>query len=83
MAKIVKFRTSKDDLIESLKYVLAKAEAGEIISFVLAAKCSDGNIATSWSKVDLGERNELVAHLQTDIMFDVMKANMDQLVEYI
>jgi len=51
--------------------------------FVFAAKCPDGNIATSWANVDVGERNELVSHLQVDVMYAVVEANVDRLVERI
>lgn len=83
MAKIVKFKTTQDNVVEALEELLQKARDGEIKGFIFAAKCPDGNIATSWSEVDIGSRGELNSHIQVDIMYDVMAANMDRLVEYI
>lgn len=83
MSKIVKFKTAQDNVVESLEQLLQKARNGEITGYIFAAKCPDGNIATSWCGVDVGERNELNAHVQIDIMYDVMAANMDRLVEYV
>ena len=83
MAKIVKFKTSQDDLVEALEYILERAREGEIRSFAFAAKCTDGNIATSYGNADVGTKNELLGHIQADIMYDIMKANIDQLIEYV
>jgi len=83
MAKIVKFKTSQDNVVDALEKLLEYAKNGEIQGFVFAAKCPDGNIATSWAEADVGTRSELNAHIQVDIMYAVMEANMDRLVEYI
>jgi hypothetical protein len=83
MAKIIRFKTPQDNLVEALENLLEMAKKGEITNFIFASKCSDGNIATSWSNADVGERNELVAHLQIDVMYAVVEANMDRLVERI
>lgn len=83
MAKIVRFKTKQDSVVEALEELLERANNGEIGEFVFAAQCPDGCIATSWSRADVGKRNELVSHLQIDIMYSVMAANMDQLVEFV
>jgi len=83
MAKIVRYKTRQDNLVEALEDLLRRAKDGEMTGFIFAAKCKDGNIASSWCNVDVGERNELNAHVQVDIMYAVMAANMDQLVEYV
>lgn len=83
MSKIVRFKTHQDNIIEALEQIVERAKNGEITGFIFAAKCTDGNIATGWSHVDVGERNELTAHLQVDVMMAVVEANMDRLVEYV
>ena len=83
MAKIIKFKTPQDNVVEALEKLLEYAKNGDVIGFIFAAKCPDGNIATSWSEVDMGTRGELNSHIQVDIMYDVMAANMDRLVEYV
>lgn len=83
MAKILKFKTSQDNVVQALEQLLEYAKNGDIQGFVFAAKCPNGDIATSWSEVDVGGRSELNAHIQVDIMYAVVEANMDRLVEYI
>lgn len=83
MAKIIRFKTRQDNIVETIEDLLFKAKNGELTGFVFSAKCADGNIATAWSQVDVGEMNELTSHLQVDIMYKVMEANMDKLVEYV
>ncbi|MGD9678426.1 MAG: hypothetical protein AB7V16_08795 [Vulcanibacillus sp.] len=83
MAKIIRFKTPQDNLIETLERILELARNGEIENFILAAKLPNGEVATSWSNADVGTRNELVSHLQLDVVYAVIEANMDQLVEWV
>ncbi|PWV90254.1 hypothetical protein DFQ01_14430 [Paenibacillus cellulosilyticus] len=82
MTNIVRLNTPQNNMIEALEFLLEKAKAGDIQSFVFAAKDkTDGNIATSWGNCDVGEQQELCSHLQVDIMYRVVEANMDRLIE--
>lgn len=83
MAKIIRLKTPQDNVIEALELLLKRAQEGQVISFIFAAKDPDGVIATSWSNADVGTRQELASHTQIDIMYAVIEANMDRLVEYI
>lgn len=83
MSKIIRFKTKQDDIIKALEGLLQIAKQEEITSFVFAAKCPDGSVATSWAEADVGTRNELVSHLQVDVMYAVVEANMDKLVEFV
>lgn len=84
MAKIIRFKpTVQDNLIDSLENLLERAKNGEFTSYVFASHCPDGNIATGWSNADVGQRNELCSHLQVDIMFSVVEANVNRLIEWI
>lgn len=76
MAKIIRLKTPQDNVVEALETLLERARGGEVLGFVFAAKCPDGNIATSWANVDVGGRNELTSHLQIDVMYAVVEANM-------
>lgn len=81
MAKIIRFKTPQDNLVEALEKILELARNGGIENFILAAKLPNGEVATSWFNADVGTRNELVSHLQLDVVYAVIEANMDQLVE--
>lgn len=80
MAKIVRLPMPTNSMVDALEYLLEQAKKGEITGFVFAAHCSDGNIASSWANVDVGDRQTLVSHLQVDVMYAVVDANMDRLL---
>lgn len=79
MAKIYRYKTSQNNCIRALKDLLERAERGEMTGFVFAANLPDGNIATSWTNVDVGERQYLLAHMQVDINQAIVEINADRL----
>jgi hypothetical protein len=83
MSKIVRFKTSNDSLVESLEGLLERAKNGEFMNYIFACNTSDGNIATGWCNADIGKMQELSSHLQCDIVYKMVEANMDRLVEYV
>lgn len=83
MAKIVRFKTPQDNVVEALEFLLDQAKAGQVERFIFAAHCPDGNVATSWANADFGERCELIGHAQADVMYAMVEANMDKLIEYV
>jgi hypothetical protein len=78
MAKIYRYRTSQNNCVQALKDLLARAERGEMTGFVFAASLPDGNVATSWANTDVGERQYLLAHMQSDITMAIIEANADR-----
>ena len=83
MNKIVRFKTSQDNLIEALEQLLERAKSGEFHDFIFACHTSDGSVATGWCNTDVGVMQELNSHLQCDIVYKMIEANMDRLVEYV
>lgn len=83
MAKIIRLKTPQDNMVEALEDILKMAKRGELTNYILAAKRSDGEVITSWANADVVERNELVSHLQIDVVYSVIEANMDKLVEFV
>jgi len=79
MAKIYRYKTSQNNCIKALRELLERAERGEMTGFIFAANLPDGNIATSWANVDVGDRQYLLAHMQIDINQSVIEANADRL----
>lgn len=78
MAKIYRYRTSQNNCIAALKDLLSRAERGEMTGFVFAANLPDGNVATSWANADVGNRQYLISHMQSDITMAIIEANADQ-----
>ncbi|WP_025692591.1 hypothetical protein [Paenibacillus zanthoxyli] len=83
MARIIRFKTPKDKLIDALEYILEQAKEGNLVNFAFASQLTDGAVATSYFNCDFSDKNVLVGHMQADIMYGVVKANIDQLIEYI
>lgn len=81
MAKIVKFPLNtnnfEDFLQESFRYLL---EIGAY-NCVLAAKCKDGTVLTSYYNCDFGDRQELIGHLQYDIIHHVVKLALEEVID--
>lgn len=83
MSKIVRFRTKQDTVVGTLEELLEKARSGDIAAFVFAAKCPEGEIATSWANADMGLRQELISHQQVDLNYAIVEANVDKLIEWV
>lgn len=79
ISNIIRLKSKQDNLVKNIEDILEKAKRGEFISFMFAGKCEDGDIATSWSNADVGRRNELISHMQVDLMMAVVEANADKL----
>jgi hypothetical protein len=78
MAKIYRYRTSQNNCIKALKELLQRAENGEMTGFIFAANLPDGSVATAWASVDVGERQYLLSHMQSDITMAIIEANADR-----
>lgn len=83
MAKIYRYKTSQNNCIRALTDLLERAERGEMTGFVFAANLPDGNIATSWANVDVGDRQVLIGHMQVDLNQAIVEVNADRLAPII
>jgi hypothetical protein len=79
VAKIIHFPPQDGGVVEALRSILKKAEAGEIKKFVFAADLEDGCVATSWGNAEYGEMNSLIGHLQVDLTWRMIQANKELL----
>ncbi|MCM3746532.1 hypothetical protein M3223_04105 [Paenibacillus pasadenensis] len=83
MARIVRIKTPQDSVIEAIEFLLERAKDGEVTDFIFASHCPDGTVATSWANADFGQRCELIGHAQADVMYAMVEANIDKLIEYV
>ena len=74
---------SQQELIVHIEQLLQAAKDGDVTNVLVAANCTDGTIVTGYCNLDIGERQYLVGHVQTDIAFAVVEANVDRLIEHI
>jgi hypothetical protein len=79
VAKIINLNQGKQEAAECLVDIINRIHEGEVISFMFAAKCADGTVATAYGNADFGTRCELVGHVQADIAWGIVKVNADLL----
>lgn len=73
MGKVLKFKD--DNIVTVLVDLLEMAKSGELKSILFAGKVEDGNIVSGWSNATPGHRQELIGHIQIDVMVAVMERN--------
>ena len=76
MAKIIQFKTQTDNVCEFLDKVSQEVQELKIDNMMIACKCKDGTVLTGYTKnLDVGSRQELLGHVQIDIINMVIKQN--------
>lgn len=67
---------SKEELLKVLRDLIKDVEAGKLDYFTIAARLKDGVIATGWANCNIVQRQELISHLQVDVMYKIMYTNL-------
>ena len=87
MAKVTRLfneqEKTQQELIQHIEEFLEMAKKGEVTNFLVSAQGTDGRVMTGYCNLDVGEKQYMLSHVQTDINYEIVKANMDELVEYI
>lgn len=87
MAKVVRLfneeEQKQEELVKHIKELLIAAKNGEIKNVVIAAEANDGNVLTGYCNLDVGEKQYMLGHIQSDINFQIVEANVDKLIEII
>lgn len=85
MAKVIRLfneqEQAQERLVRHIEDLLESAKRGEIKNVMVAARCDDGSILTGYCNLDIGEKQTLCSHIQTDIMFEIAKINVDRLFD--
>jgi hypothetical protein len=80
MGKVIVFETrdqkDQDSLVRRLEELVEIAKAGELKSFVLAGHSDDGTVLTGWANAGINQRQELISHLQIDVIYAVARINI-------
>jgi hypothetical protein len=74
---------SKEDMLNRLDEIRKDIENGEITNLMIAGRMADGNVLTGWANCDLIERQNLIGHVQIDIMWGVVRVNLPDILERI
>ena len=87
MGKVVKMfneqEAKKEALVEHIEDLLQAAKNGELKNILVAAENHNDEIITGYCNLDIGEKQYMLGHIQVDINFEIVKANVDQLIEII
>lgn len=83
MSKVVRLlskdeRQSKEELKAFVEQLLAKVDAGEIKSLMIAADGSgsdEGIILTGWTGLDYNQRAVMISHMQMDLVKSFIEVN--------
>ncbi len=70
--KVVNLNASNFEQI--MKSVVDSYEPGDSVAFAMT-KRDNGEVHTAWLDADVGTKNELVGHLQADIMMAMVRIN--------
>ena len=77
MAKII--HIGKDAPIKNILGDLqTMVEEGKVVTLSAAIKLTDGCVATAYH-ADFGERAELIGHMQADLTWSMVVANIEEL----
>lgn len=88
--KIIRLEEKKDTLVNYLKKILDMAEKGEIENILIASflkresnDCCVHETLTGYYKLCDLEKQYLISSLQIDLNYNIVKANIDDLIEII
>lgn len=77
MGKILRFNSKTDNVIEFLTDAINKVKEYNIDNVLIAFKLKqeDSYIMTGYCNLEMGEKQELLGHIQVDIINDMIKQN--------
>lgn len=79
MAKIIHFpksqaTTATDFMAESYDVV----KENEVESIIVCCKCKNGEVMTGYFNADFGTKQEMLGHIQADVIDEMILANLDR-----
>lgn len=77
MGKIIKFKSKSDNLVEYLEDLIKKVKENKIdnIAVAMKTKKEDAYVMTGYFGLDLCEKQELLSHMQLDIVNEMVYIN--------
>lgn len=77
MSNIIKFKSKSDNVVEFLEDAIDKVKENNIDNAMIAFKLKqeDAYIMTGYCNLSMGEKQELLGHIQVDIVNDMIKQN--------
>lgn len=77
MGKIIRFSSKNDNVIKFLEEAIENAKEYGVDNALVAFKLKqeDAYIMTGYCNLDMGEKQEILGHIQVDIINDMIKQN--------
>ncbi len=77
MGKIIRLKSKQENVIEFLEDAIVQARKYNADNVMIAFKLrqEDANIMTGYCNLDMGEKQELLGHIQVDIVNDMIRRN--------
>lgn len=77
MGKIIRLKNKSDDVVNFLEDAISKVKENNIDNVMIAFKLrhEDAYIMTGYYNLDFSEKQELVGHIQVDIVNDMIREN--------
>jgi|GEM_PF-1836795 len=82
MAKIIPLRAEEESLQDFLVNIVADLEERGCTNAIIAAKAPDNTVLIGYFGLDASERQEICAHVQCDIIDNMVRVNMGRYIEY-
>ncbi len=75
MGKIIRLKSKQENVIEFLEDAIVQARKYNADNVMIAFKLrqEDANIMTGYCNLDMGEKQELLGHIQVDIVNDMIR----------
>ena len=77
MGKVIKLKSNQENVIEFLEDAIVQARKYNVDNVMLAFKLKqkDAYVMTGYCNLDMAEKQELVGHIQVDIVNDMIREN--------
>lgn len=77
MGKIIRLKSKQENVIEFLEDAIVQARKYNADNVMIAFKLKqeDAYIMTGYCNLDMGEKQELLGHIQVDIVNDMIRRN--------
>lgn len=87
MSKVIRLfnaqEAKQEALINHIEELLEMAKNGEIKNFLISAETKNNEVLTGYCNLDVCEKQYMLSHVQIDINYEVVKANIHDLVEWV
>lgn len=80
--KIIRFPNKEEEILEDIQNMKDYVEQNKIDNFLITFKDKNKHeMCSCYFNLDLGEKMEMLGHIQADIMDQMVETNIDKYIE--